>query len=66
VTNPNLAGRFGIKAGDVIVAINDQSVTSFRDLYNLYQQAENNPLLSQVQVKLERRGVPVTKTYRLR
>jgi hypothetical protein len=66
VTNPNLAGRFGIKAGDVIVAINDQSVSSFRDLYNLYQQAANTPLLSEVQVRLERQGVPVTKTYRLR
>jgi membrane-associated protease RseP (regulator of RpoE activity) len=66
VLNPNLAGRFGIKAGDVIVAINDQSVSSFRDLYNLYQQAANNPLQSEVQVKLQRQGVPVTKTYRLR
>jgi len=66
VMNPNLAGRFGIKAGDVIVAINDQSVSSFRDLYNLYQQAANTPLLSEVQVRLERQGVPVTKTVRLR
>jgi S1-C subfamily serine protease len=50
----------------VIVAINDQSVSSFRDLYNLYQQAANTPLLSEVQVRLERQGMLVTKTYRLR
>lgn len=66
VTSPNLAGRFGIQTGDVILAINDQSMNSFGDLYNLYRQAVQSPLLSEVQVRLERRGVQLTKMYRIR
>jgi S1-C subfamily serine protease len=66
VTSPNLAARFGIQAGDLIVAINDQAVNSFGSLYNLYQQAVKSPLRSELQVRLERGGVPVTKTYRIR
>lgn len=66
VTNPNLAGRAGIEVGDVILAINGQAVNSFADLFNLYLQAVRNPRLSDVEVKLERRGQSVTNSYRIR
>lgn len=66
VTNPNLAGRAGIEVGDVILAINGQAVNSFGDLYNLYREAVRNPRLSDVEVRLERQGMPVIKTYRIR
>lgn len=66
MTNPNLAGRAGIEVGDVILAINGQAVNSFADLFNLYLQAVRNPRLSDVEVKLERRGQSVTNSYRIR
>ena len=62
VTSPNLAGRAGIEVGDVILAIDGQAVSSFADLYYLYRKAVRNPRLSEVEVRLARRGVPVTKT----
>jgi membrane-associated protease RseP (regulator of RpoE activity) len=66
VTNPNLAGRAGIEVGDVILAINGQAVNSISDLFRLYLEAVRNPRLSDVEVQLERKGAPLTKTYRVR
>jgi hypothetical protein len=66
VTSANLAGRAGIEVGDVILAINGQAVNSFADLFNLYLAAVRNPRLSDVEVNLERKGAPLTKTYRVR
>jgi hypothetical protein len=65
LTNPRLAGRAGLEVGDVIVAINGQSVNSPGDLYTLYRQAMSSPL-SNLEIRLERNGTPITKVYRIR
>jgi hypothetical protein len=66
VTSPNLAQRAGIEVGDVILAVNGRTVNGFLDVYRLYQEARRDPNLSLIEVRLERQGVPVTKTYRIR
>ena len=66
VTSPNLAARAGIQVGDTILAVNGQGVNTFVDLYRLYQTVTRDPQLSLIEVSLERQGVPVTKTYRIR
>jgi hypothetical protein len=66
VTSPNLAERAGIEVGDVVLAVNGQAVNSFGDLYTLYQQVRRDSHLSYVEVTLERQGVQMTNTYRLR
>jgi membrane-associated protease RseP (regulator of RpoE activity) len=66
VTSPNLAQRAGIEVGDVILAVNGQAVNSFGDLYTLYQQVRRDSRLSVVEVSLERQGVQMTNTYRVR
>lgn len=65
VNNPKLAAQAGIEVGDVILAINGQAVGSPGDIYTLYRQAQRTPL-TDMEVRLERRGVPITKVYRLR
>jgi membrane-associated protease RseP (regulator of RpoE activity) len=66
VTSPNLAERAGIELGDVVLAVNGQAVNSFGDLYSLYQKVRSDSRLSTVELRLERQGVPVTKTYQIR
>jgi hypothetical protein len=66
VITPKLAERAGIEVGDVILAVNGQAVNSFGDLYRLYQQVRQDPRLSLVELSLQRQGVPLTKTYRIR
>ncbi len=66
VTSPNLAQRAGLQSGDLILAVNGQAVNGFGDLYRLYQQVRKDPRLSLVEVSLERQGVLVTKSYRIR
>ncbi|RPH99154.1 MAG: hypothetical protein EHM71_18625 [Zetaproteobacteria bacterium] len=66
VTSPKLAARAGLEAGDVVRAVNGQPVTGFADVFRLYRQVRANPHLSVVDVTLERQGLPVTKTYRIR
>ncbi len=66
VTSPNLAGRAGIEVGDVILAINGQAVNSIGDVFRLYLEAVRSRHLSDVEVQLERQGVPLTKTYHVR
>ncbi len=66
ITNPKLVARAGIEAGDVILAVNGLAVNSIGDLYRLYMQAAHDSSLSSVEVRLERKGVQLTKTYRVR
>lgn len=66
VTSPNLATRAGIEVGDVILAVNGQAVNSFLDLYKLYRDVRKDPRPSLVELQLDRQGMPVTKTYRIR
>ncbi|MBI4574248.1 MAG: SBBP repeat-containing protein [candidate division NC10 bacterium] len=66
VISPNLARRAGIEVGDVILSVNGQTVNHFLDLYRLYQEVRRDPKLSLIEMRLERQGVPVTKTYRIR
>lgn len=65
VSSPKLAAQAGIEVGDVILTINGQAVSSLGDLYTLYRQAQRTPL-GDLEVRLERRGVPITKVYRVR
>ena len=60
------AGKAGIQAGDVVVAINQQPINGFGDVFRLYRQVKADQNLSTVEVKLERQGQLVTKTYRIR
>jgi len=66
VTSPNLAERAGLEMGDVVLAVNQQPITGFGDLFRLYRKVKADQSLSAVEVKLERQGQLVTKTYRLR
>jgi S1-C subfamily serine protease len=65
VSNPKLVAQAGIEAGDVILTLNGQAVNSLGDLYTLYRQAQHTPL-GDLEVHLERHGVPLTKVYRVR
>jgi hypothetical protein len=66
VTSPNLAERAGLEMGDVVLAVNDQPINGFGDVFRLYRQVKADQRLSMVAVKLERRGQLMTKTYRIR
>ena len=66
VSSPNLAARAGLNTGDVILAVNGQSVTGFADVFRLYQDVRRNPGLTSVSVDIERQGQLMTKTYRIR
>jgi hypothetical protein len=66
VSSPNLAERAGIEVGDVVLAVNDHPVNGFGDVFRLYRQVKQDQRLSSVNVKLERQGRLVTKTYRIR
>ena len=65
VSNPRLAAQAGIEVGDVLLTLNGQAVNSLVDLYTLYRQAQRTPL-GDLEVRLERRGVPLTKVYHVR
>jgi len=66
VTSPKLAERAGLEAGDVVLAVNDQPINGFGDVFRVYRQVRANQNLSVVEVKLERQGQVLTKTYRIR
>ena len=66
VAAPNLAERGGIEVGDVILAVNGQPINNLADLYRVYNQFQKDSSLSLIQLDLERKGRPVTKTYRVR
>jgi len=66
VTSPNLAERAGLEMGDVVLAINQQPINGFGDVFRLYRQVKADQNLSTVEVKLERQGQLVTKTFRIR
>lgn len=66
VTSPNLAERAGLEMGDVVLAINQQPINGFGDVFRLYRQVKADQRLSTVEVKLERQGQLVTKTFRIR
>jgi type II secretion system protein C len=55
-----LAGKLGLKAGDVIAAINGQPVNSAGDLARLYSQFNT---ISSVRVEVKRGGVPTMLNY---
>jgi len=65
VSSPNLAERAGLEMGDVVVAVNQQPITGFGDLFRLYRKVKADQSLSAVEVQLERQGQLVTKTYRI-
>jgi hypothetical protein len=66
VTSPNLAERAGIEVGDVILSMNGQEINGLLDLYRLYRKIQKDGTLSVIELRLERQGVPITKTYRIR
>ena len=66
VTSPNLAERAGIEMGDVVLAVNNQPINGFGDVFRLYRQVKADQRISTVELKLERQGQLVTKTYRIR
>jgi general secretion pathway protein C len=55
-----LAGKLGLKSGDVIAAINGQPVNSAGDLARLYSQFNT---ISSVRVEVRRSGTPTVLNY---
>lgn len=66
LTSPKLAERAGLEMGDVVLAVNDQPINGFGDVFRLYRQVKADQHLSAVEITLERQGRLVTKTYRIR
>ena len=66
VTSPKLAERAGLEAGDVVVAVNQQPIRGFGDVFRVYRQVRASTNLSTVELKIDRQGQLVTKTYRIR
>jgi hypothetical protein len=66
VSSPRLAAQAGLAPGDVVLAVNGQSVTGFGDVFRLYQEIRRNPTLTTLSVDIERQGQVVTKTFRIR
>jgi membrane-associated protease RseP (regulator of RpoE activity) len=66
VTSPKLAERAGLEMGDVVLAVNDQPINGFGDVFRLYRQVKADQRVSMVALKLERQGQLMTKTYRIR
>ncbi|MGH2607457.1 MAG: hypothetical protein ACRDHF_00085 [Tepidiformaceae bacterium] len=65
VTDPRLVGRLGLEAGDVIRRVNGQPIDGMAGPVQLMSQARSGRP-STVVVEVERRGRPVTLTYRLK
>ena len=56
----SLSGKLGLKAGDIITAVNGQPVNSAGDLARIYQQFGT---LSTIRADVKRAGVPVSLSY---
>lgn len=65
VTDPRLVGRLGLEAGDIIRRVNGQAIDSMAGPQQLMSKARGTRP-STVAVEVERRGQPLTLTYRLR
>lgn len=65
VTDPRLVGRLGLEAGDIIRRVNGQPIDGMTGPLQLMSQARRSRP-STVSVEVERRGRPLTLTYRLR
>jgi hypothetical protein len=65
VTQPKLAARVGMEVGDVIVRVNGQPVTGLDSAMQIASQTRSAPP-STLRVDIERRGRPLTLTYRLK
>ncbi|HEX4859324.1 MAG TPA: type II secretion system protein N [Usitatibacteraceae bacterium] len=59
----SLAGKLGLQAGDILVAINGQPINSQGDLARLYGQFES---LTSIRAEVRRAGTPLTLTYSIR
>lgn len=46
--------------------MNDQPINGFGDVFRLYRQVKADQRLSAVELKLERQGQLMTKSYRIR
>lgn len=66
VTDPMLAQRAGLQVGDRIIAVNDQPIQGMSGLVQAYIGIKRTPNLSNVRVLIERQGLPLTLTYRVR
>jgi general secretion pathway protein C len=58
-----LAGKLGLQAGDVIVAINGQPINSQGDLARLYGQFDS---MGTIRAELKRNNAPVALTYHIK
>ena len=66
VTAPKLAERAGLEIGDTILSVNGQFVNGFPSLYRIFRAVRRDPDLQTVEMELERQGVRMMKTYRIR
>lgn len=66
ITDPMLAQRAGLRVGDRILAVNDQPIQGMSGLVQAYIAVKRTPNLSSVRVLIERQGLPLTLTFRVR
>lgn len=66
VTNPNLARRAGLQIGDRILQVDDVPIDSMSALFQAYRRIKSNPVVTTIQVIIERGQQPLTLTYRVR
>lgn len=66
VTSPNLARRAGLEVGDRILQVDDVPIDGMGALYQAYRRIKSNPLVTTIQVIIERGQQPLTLTYRVR
>jgi hypothetical protein len=65
VTDPRLAARVGVEPGDIIRRVNGQPVNGMEQAVQVVSQTRGAPQ-STIRVEIERRGQPMTFTYRLK
>lgn len=66
VTEPKVAGTFGIEVGDTIVALNGKPVSSPLNAYWTFQEVFIRETRRTIRVDLVRGGKPVTQIYTIR
>ncbi len=66
VTSPNLAHRAGLQVGDRILQVDDVPIDGVSALFQAYRRIKSNPVVTTIQVIIERGQQPLTLTYRVR
>jgi hypothetical protein len=66
ITSLKIANRIGLEAGDTILRINGRPVDGFASAFRIYFEIRRDPSRPTITVDLLRKGLPLTKAYRIR